>query len=130
MRFCPDCGRERTEGSFCGDCGYRFPEIAQASCSKCGANRQEGFFCGDCGHRFTETSDPGRLEIGTLSVGVSRKTHEGKNELKLHDDGLKQISASLKYGKGFSQLAHCSNCGEPKADSKKSCNLCGSSFEK
>jgi ribosomal protein L32 len=129
MRFCPDCGRERIEGFFCGDCGYRFPVNAQVSCLKCGAERREGLFCADCGNRFAEAEHSAMGDIGTLSVRVSSTAQENKEVNKRHEEELKQILSSLKYGRGFSRLEHCSNCGEPKANSKKSCNLCGSSLE-
>ncbi len=59
LRTCPNCGMVNPEGcKFCGDCGTRLPEKAEAKkrfCTECGEEVVDGMkFCSSCGARQSE----------------------------------------------------------------------------
>jgi hypothetical protein len=139
MRFCPECGTERVGGSFCGNCGFKFPVENEFACPECGTKRLEGLFCGKCGHRFSTPGISATQVNTTASVyGVPEDPDNDRMERFYENDiQTEQTSASkevfeeqndllerLVYGKGFSKASHCNNCGEPKPKTRKTCKLC------
>jgi hypothetical protein len=139
MRFCPECGTERLGGSFCGNCGFKFPVTNESQCPECGTERLEGSFCGECGHRFAtpgvsaaqkrikvsvdgwaQDPDNDRMERFRENGNWTEQTRASKKLLEEQKDLLER----LKYGKGFTKASHCNNCGEPKTATRKTCKLC------
>jgi hypothetical protein len=139
MRFCPECGTERVGGSFCGNCGFKFPVEQESECPECGTERVEGSFCGQCGHRFSTpgiSSTQGKIKV-SVDVGFEDPDNDRTERFRENENQTEQTSASkelveeqedllerLKYGKGFTKASHCNNCGEPKPKTRKTCKLC------
>jgi hypothetical protein len=139
MRFCPECGTERVGGSFCGNCGFKFPVEQESECPECGTERVEGSFCGQCGHRFSTpgiSATQGKIKV-SVDVGFEDPDNDRTERFRENENQTEQTSASkelveeqkdllerLKYGKGFNKASHCNNCGEPKPKTRKTCKLC------
>jgi hypothetical protein len=139
MRFCPECGTERVGGSFCGNCGFKFPVEQESECPECGTERVEGSFCGQCGHRFSTpgiSATQGKIKV-SVDVGFEDPDNDRTERFRENENQTEQTSASkelveeqkdllerLKYGKGFTKASHCNNCGEPKPKTSKTCKLC------
>ncbi|MGN1363617.1 MAG: zinc-ribbon domain-containing protein [Methanobrevibacter sp.] len=51
MVKCPNCGKEITNGKFCGNCGTPVPEINADSMDELNINLNSGF-CGNCGAKL------------------------------------------------------------------------------
>ena len=138
MNFCPECGKQRTLGSFCGDCGFKFPAVKESECPECGEDRLDGAFCGNCGYKFetpAKSKGSGNIKVSVgghlgesdlgsgSSQGKSDSSREGVSS-KAQLEEQKELLSRLKYGTGFGKALNCSNCGEPKSQNRKTCKLC------
>jgi len=138
VNFCPECGKQRTLGSFCGDCGFKFPAAKESECPECGEARLDGAFCGSCGYKFTapaKSQHSGNIKVSVAghlgesdrglvsSRGNSDSSRDGDSS-KAQLEEQKELVSRLKYGTGFSKAQNCHNCGEPKSQNTKTCKLC------
>jgi ribosomal protein L32 len=117
VKFCPECGQQRNSGLFCGGCGFKFPKPKDSACPDCGKERLDGIFCGNCGYRFT--TQPNSAQNGGITTSLDRGLEDSNQNSQ-----QKELTSRLQYGKGFSKALNCTNCGELKAKSRKTCKLC------